>query len=246
MRRFAAAVLVAVVAGAGLTACRGDDSSSGSSGADSTAGPSTTVTGGGDAGSSDATAPPNTAGLTPQLSAILDRQKDAVIKITYRHGNDTFTIAQDHDRKAITSGTSMSIVTPARSVDCTDLTTNPTCLQVPEGVTSLVSLGLVFYDAVAQGIAGASEAYPPIKTTSEKIAGRDAVCAQGDAQTFLGGASASVGRVPNGTVRACVDTETGFLLSYTNTGSANDQLIATSVRRATDKDFEPPAPVQGY
>ena len=66
------------------------------------------------------------------------------------------------------------------------------------------------------------------------------------AQTFLGGASASVGRVPNGTVRACVDTETGFLLEYTNTGSANDQLIATSVRKATDKDFEPPAPVQGY
>jgi len=243
MRRFAAAVLVAVVAGAGLAACRGDDDSS-SSGNTSSADQSTSPTS--DAGSSDATAPPNTEGLTPQLSAILDRQKDAVIKITYRHGKDTFTIAQDHDRKAITSGTSMSIVTPARSVDCTDLKTTPTCLQVPEGVTSLVSLGLVFYDAVAQGIAGASEAYPPIKTTNEKIAGRDAVCASGDAQTFLGGASSSVGRVPSGTVRACVDTETGFLLSYTNTGSANDQLIATSVRKATDKDFEPPAPVQGY
>jgi hypothetical protein len=244
MRRFAAALLVAVVAGAGLTACRGDDDSSSSSnngGADQ----STPLTSDGGS-SSDATAPPNTEGLTPQLSAILDRQKDAVIKITYRHGNDTFTIAQDHDRRAITSGTSMSIVTPARSVDCTDLKTKPTCLQVPEGVTSLVSLGLVFYDAVAQGIAGASEAYPPIKTTNEQIAGRDAVCARGDAQTFLGGASASVGRVPNGTVRACVDTETGFLLSYTNTGSANDQLIATSVRKATDKDFEAPAPVQGY
>ena len=177
---------------------------------------------------------------------ILDRQKDAVIRITYQHGDDTFTIAQDHDRRAITSGTSMSIVTPKKSVDCSNIDTKPTCLEVPEGVSSLVSIGLIFYDAVAQGIAAAGDADPPIKTTKETIAGRDAVCAEGDAATFLAQANQSIGRVPSGTVRACVDAETGYLLEYSSGDAASDKLIATSVRKATDADFDPPAPVQGF
>jgi hypothetical protein len=231
MRRVWASALVALLVTTGLAACSGDDDDSSAS----------------DSGdNAKTTAPRDTEGLTPDLSGVLGRQQDAVIKVTYKHGDDTFTIAQDHDKRSVTRGTAMSIVTPARSVDCTDIDTKPVCLQVPEGVSSLVSVGLLFYDNVAQGLAAAADAVPPIPTTPARVAGRQAVCAEGDTSTFLSELSRTLGSLPNQQVRACVDTATGYLLEYSNGDAPTEQLIATKVEKPTAADFKPPAPVQGF
>jgi len=235
----AGALLAAVLVFA-ATACSGDDDASGASD-QSTSTPTDAPTSGG----TDTTAPPDTAGLTPDLGNILQRQQDAVVKVTYRLGDDTFTIAQDGNKRAVTSGSSMSIVTPERSIDCSDLDTKPVCLEVPEGVSSLVSLGLNFYDQVAQGLAAAGDAIPPIPTTQETVAGRSAVCAEGDADTLLPGLSSTLEPRPGETIRACVDSDTGFILVYETSGNADD-LVATEVTKPRASDFEPPAPVQGF
>ena len=235
MRRVPASALVALLVAAGLTACSrgGDDSSS-------AADP------GGTGRNVETTAPPDTTGSTPALSTILGRQQDAVIKVTYTRGNDTFTIAQDHDQRSVRTGTSKSIVTAARSVDCTNLDTKPVCLEVPEGVSSLVNVGLLVYDNIAQGLDSAANAVPPIPTTSEKVAGRSALCAEGDSSKFLSRVSSSIGTLPNQKVRACLDVASGYLLEYSSTDDPTDKLVATKVEKPTAADFKPPAPVQGF
>jgi hypothetical protein len=236
MRRVGTGALVALLVAAGLAACSsgGDDDDSSASGSDGTA------------RNAETTAPPDTKGLTPDLTTILGRQQDAVIKVTYKRGEDTFTIAQDHEQRSVTTGTSMSIVTPVRSVDCTDIDTKPVCLEVPEGVSSLVNTGLLVYDNIAQGLASAAEQMPPIPTTTEKVAGRPAVCAEGDASTFLSGIAGSIGTVPEQKVRACIDAATGYLLEYSGSDDPTDKLVATRVEKPTAADFKPPARVQGF
>jgi hypothetical protein len=233
MRRVWAGALVALLVVAGLAACSGDDDDSSASASDGTA------------RNAETTGPRDTAGLTPDLHTILGRQKNAVIKVTYARGNDTFTIAQDHDKRSITQGTSMSIVTPARSVDCTEIDTAPVCLEVPEGISSLVSVGLLLYDNVAQGLVAAADAVPPVPTTVEHVAGRQAVCAEGDTATLLSELSQTLGSLPNQQLRVCVDAATGYLLEYSS-GDPTEQLIATKVEKPTAADFKPPAPVQGF
>ena len=137
--------------------------------------------------------------------------------MTYERGNDTFTIAQDHDKRSITHGTSMSIVTPARSVDCTDIDTKPVCLEVPEGVSSLVSVGLLFYDNVAQGLAAAADAVPPIATTVEARRRTPSRVRRGrHRRRFSRTLSGTLGSLPNQQVRVCVDVATGYLLEYSS------------------------------
>ncbi len=227
-------MVVALLVAIGLGACRGgDDNSSASDPGDTSR-------------NAETTAPPNTAGLTPDLSTILGRQQDAVIKVTYKRGKDTFTIAQNRERRSVTTGTSMSIVTPVRSVDCTNIGTKPVCLEVPEGVSSLVNVGLLVYDNIAQGLASAADAVPPIPTTTERVAGRPAVCAEGDSSTFLSRVSGSIGSLPDQKVRACIDVASGYLLEYSSRDDPADKLIATKVEKPTAADFKPPAPVQGF
>jgi hypothetical protein len=222
-RRHLAGATVAILVCAFAAACSGDDDSSSRSVASTT---STT----------SATEP-----LT--LQQVLDRQSDAVIKVTYQRGDHTFTIAQDHASRATVTDTAMSIVTPRRSVDCTDLDTTPQCLEVPRHVTGLVDTGLLFYDAVGQGLASAADASPPIATTRERVAGRPAVCAEGDAATFLASVQNKLGDIPDARVRVCIDAATGYLLEYRGP-DPEDTLVATAVTKPTARDFRPPARVQ--
>ncbi len=234
MRRVRTSALVALLVATGLAACSSGDDDSSASGSDGTA------------RNSETTAPPDTTLSTPDLPTILDRQPDAVIKVTYLRGSDTFTIAQDHDRRSITHDSTKSIVTPARSVDCTDIDTKPECLEVPEGVSSLVSVGLLLYDDVVQGLAVAADKVPPLETTRERVAGRQAVCAEGDTSTFLSDLSQTLGSLPNQLIKVCVDATTGYLLKYSSGDDPTEQLIATKVEKPTAADFKPPAPVQGF
>ena len=149
MRKHLATALVLIITTAGIAACGGDDDdqSSGS--------PSTDESQVDTGDSSDTTDAPS-----GDLADLLERQKDAVIKVTYKRGDDEFTIAQDHEKRAITSGNSKVIVTDDGTINCDDLDTTPTCLDVPEGVDSLVNVGLSFYNVVAQSLADASGVLP--------------------------------------------------------------------------------------
>jgi hypothetical protein len=233
MRKHLATALVLIVTTAGIAACAGDDD-------DQSSGSSTDTSQVDTDGSPDSSAAP--AG---DLADILARQEDAVVKVTYRRGDDEFTIAQDHEKKAITSGNSKVIVTDDGTINCDDLDTTPTCLDVPEGVDSLVNVGLSFYDAVAQSLADASGVLPGLDTTQDEIAGRDATCAEADSNTFLQGLSENLGglELPSLNARVCVDNESGFLLEFSTDQDATDNLIAIEVTEPSADDFEPPVPL---
>jgi hypothetical protein len=225
IRRAALAAALLVIVGS--AACNGDDD-------DSSTGTDSSITDGGTADENPVPA---------DLSDILGRQADAVIRVSYQRGADTFTIAQDHDTRAIVTDRSMSIVTSERTIDCSNLDTQPTCLEVPEGVSSLVNLALSFYNVVTQSLASAADSIPASAMTETEVAGRPAVCAEGEAATFLSELTDTFGSVPPGTVRVCVDVATGYLLEYTNAADAADDLVATEVGEPSDADFEPPAEV---
>jgi hypothetical protein len=220
--RIAALVLaVAVVVGAACSGGDDDGDDSGGGGRDST----TTAPAGG-------------------FEDLLDRQDTAVIKITYRRGDDEFTIAQDGQRRAITSGTTKVITTPGATINCTDIDTEPECLDVPEGVNSIVNVGLSYYELVSRGLAAAAQNLPGIRTTKDRVAGRSATCADADPGSVLEELTQSLGDVdiPSGRARVCLDDETGFLLEF-GTGDPAQDLVATEVGTPTDADFEPPAPL---
>jgi hypothetical protein len=230
MRRFLAGAGIALIAASTVTACRGDDDNGSTSQR-----PSRTDT------TSDSVAPSSRpSGAVPTLRDVLDRQADAVIKVTYQRGTDTFTIAQDHQRKAIRSGNALSISDGTRSVDCT----HPSCVELPPDVTSIASLGLTFYNVIAQSLPTAADATPPIETTRDVVAGQPAVCARGDAAMFLSELVATIGSVPPATVRVCVDEATGYLLQYRNESDPKDDLVATTVSRPSRSDFAVPAPAE--
>jgi hypothetical protein len=216
--------------------CSGDDDREASD-------PSSTALGSVD-GESDATT--DDTGPADDLSELLARQEDAVIKVTYRRGESVFTIAQDHDRKAITSGGTKVIIDDDTTVNCTDIDTTPECLETPEGVNSLVNVGLSFYNVVAQGLASAAEELPGLATTQEQVAGRRATCAEGDSRSFLAGLADDLEglELPSLRARICIDNASGFLLEFSTSEDASDNLVATEVTTPTDADFEPPAPVE--
>ena len=175
----------------------------------------------------------------------MKRQDDAVIKITYKRGNDEFTIAQDHEKRSVTDGKTKVIVTDDGTINCDNLDTTPTCLDVPEGVDSLVNLGLSFYNVIAQGLADASDKLPGLKTTQDEVAGRKATCAEADSNAFLQGLADSLQglELPSLNARICVDNETGYLLEFSTGQDATDDLVAIEVTEPSASDFKPPVPL---
>ena len=109
------------------------------------------------------------------------------------------------------TGTTKVIVTDDGTINCDNIDTTPTCLDVPEGVDSLVNVGLSFYNVIAQGLADASDKLPGLKTTQDEVAGRKATCAEADSNAFLQGSADSLQglELPSMNARICVDNETG-------------------------------------
>jgi hypothetical protein len=235
MPKHLATVIVVTFAIAGFAACGGDDDDSSASDA-----PDNTQV-----DASDESAPTNDSAPSEELSDLLERQNDAVIKVTYRRGDDEFTIAQDHEKRAITSGDTKVIATEDATINCSDLDTEPTCLDVPEGVDSLVNVGLSFYNVVAQSLATAADSVSGLETTQDEVAGRDATCAEADTNTFLSELTEGLGDVdlPSMSARVCVDNETGYLLEFSSDNNPTDNLIAIEVSEPSDSDFEPPVPL---
>jgi hypothetical protein len=233
MRRYLVAAVVTLSCVAGVAACSGDDD----------AATTTTTATHRDESASSSTG--STDGGTTELRHVLDRQNNAVIRVAYQRGTDQFTIAQDRDVSSIRSGNSLSINEPTRSVDCIDLDTTPSCAELEPGVTSVGGLGLTFYGLLNQSLSALADTTPPVATTSDVVLGRPAVCAQGDASTFLSELSGSIGPVAPATVRVCVDEATGYVLSYRNESDPSRDLVATQVGKPSSADLEPPAAVEG-
>ena len=234
MRKHLAITLVLIIASAGIAACGGDDDDKSSSS------PSTDTS---EAGAGETT--DTGASTAKDLSDLLKRQETAVIKITYQRGNDEFTIAQDHEKRSVTDGKTKVIVTDDGTINCSDLDTTPTCLDVPEGVDSLVNVGLSFYNLIARGLADASDKLPGLKTTKDEVAGREATCAEADSNAFLQGLADSLQglELPSMNARICIDNETGYLLEFSTDQDATDNLVATEVTEPSASDFEPPVPL---
>jgi hypothetical protein len=226
LRRCLAGAAVAALACGFAAGCSGDDDSSSSTSAARAT--STTL----------ATAPAS-------LREVLDRQKDAVVKITYQRGNDTFTIAQDHDKLAIRSGSYLAIFDGSNTIDCTGLDATPTCQELAGDTNSIADIGVTFFKVLGQSLSTAADATPPIATTPEVVAGRPALCAEGDASTFLSELSGTIGSVPAAHVRVCVDNSTGYVLEYRNDSDPSDDLVATQVGPPSANEFKPPAKVEG-
>ena len=230
MRRRTVCALVVLLSTAALGACSGDDDSE--SNADAT-------------GDDDATTD-TTDELVASLASILSRKETAPAKVTYERGGETFTIIQDGDKRAIVTDSSMSIVEPGLSVDCSKLDTQPVCLEVPAGVSSVVSRGLVYYDAIVRGVEAASDADPLLETTTAEIAGRRAICATAPVAEFLAQLNETLSSIPTSEARACFDVESGHLLEFSTPNDPANDLTAITVETPTADDFEPPAPVQGF
>jgi hypothetical protein len=226
-RRHLAGAAIVILACAFVAACSGDDDSS--SDATTAARPTTTTL---------ATAPAS-------LREVLDRQKDAVIKITYQRGDNTFTIAQDHDKRAIRSGSYLAIFDGTDTVDCTGLDTTPTCQELGGDTNSIANIAVTFFDVLGRSLSTAADATPPIATTPEVVAGRPALCAEGDAATFLSDLTAIIGSVPSAQVRVCVDNATGYVLEYRNASDPSDDLVATRIETPAADEFKAPAKVEG-
>jgi hypothetical protein len=230
----AVALLTTTLTATTLTACRGDDDDNTSSTAVTKAEEEEVDT------SSETTVLP-----ARDLRQILDRQEHAVIKATYTRGDDEFTIAQDRDQRSIRSGDSMSIFEGTRTIDCTGLDTSPSCVELDPDVSSIASRGLTFYELLGQSLSTAADTTPSLETTRDVVAGRPAVCAEGDAATFLSELSNAVGPLSSATVRVCMDALTGYLLEYRNDSDPGSDLVATKVGAPSAADFEPPVEVDG-
>ena len=241
MRRWTSTLLVTTLAVAGLGACGSDDDSS-----DSTEQTDRTDAPDDDADDTTETSTPSGGG--DDLSELLGRRRDAVIKVTYDDGDEGFTIAQDGDRRSVRTGDSVIITDGDRTISCDDLDAEPACSEVPEGFGDIAALGLGFLDVIADGLVQAADTLDG-QTSDAEIAGRDATCVEYDAASLLGEIAEQLGEsvdddAPEGSARVCVDDESGFLLELSTEGDESDRLIATEVGAPSDADFEPPAEVQ--
>lgn len=270
MRRFVAATLVAMLGVVGLAACGGGDDDGGDDGAaeqqddsgDSGGGDSGDGSdsgddgsgdsgddGSGDGGSGDGDSGDGGSGDggsgDGEFAELLERQSDAVIKVTYDMDGEEMIVAQDHSKRATYSGSSVMITTEDGTVVSCDGVDgdDPTCTEMPEGFGDIAQLGtgLGFMTVLAEQLVQASSQFSGIDTSSEEIAGRDAQCAQWDASSFLGMAAAG----EDGSAEICIDDETGYLLKFETKGEGTAQLIvAKKVEDPDDSDFEPPAEVE--
>lgn len=235
------AVLVVVAVAIAFVGCGGSSKSStqpgGTSPGDTSSANTTAKSGGGNNGS-------NGAGNSA-LSELLAKTKAATYKVTYTSGaqDQPFTIAQDPPRFSYIQGDSSTyVLADGSAVSCSGSGSSATCSTLPGGAaafktgltTAFGAMGALFLSAAGSGIPGLLD----IKTTDEKVAGRDASCATIDGSTLgaLGGAI-------KGSYKVCVDKETGVMLQTkadSGTGTSDD-ITATDFSEPTDADFTPPA-----
>jgi hypothetical protein len=178
------------------------------------------------------------------FSELLAKAKAAKYKITYTSGGgDVFTLAQDPPLFAYTTEGSATYVTAdGAAVSCSGSGSSPTCTKLPgKGDTYRASLSNVLGAAGALFLGAAGSSIPgllDIKTSDDKIAGRDAVCATIDGSTL-----GALGNAIQGSYSVCVDKEVGVMLRVTSddgSGSSND-ITATAFEEPSDADFIPPA-----
>jgi hypothetical protein len=181
----------------------------------------------------------------PTLAAVVARRADARTKVTYQRGDDTFTIAQDGRRRAVRSESSLVLIDGDTTVSCEEQP-EPTCLELPPEVRDLaVSTDLTLYSLLERGLDELATAQPLLATTDATIADRAAACITVRAGDLLADVSEQVGELEEleEEARVCVDAETGFILEFSTDRATLDDLVAVSVEKPTDADFEPPAAV---
>lgn len=264
MRKFVAATLVAVLSVAGLAACGGGDddgddgateqdgsgdggdsgSDSGDGGSDSGDSGDGSDSGDGDDGSGDSGDGSDDGSGSgdsgdDEFAALLERQSDAVIKVTYDMDGEEMVVAQDHGKRATYSGGGVILTTEdGTAVTCDGVTSEATCTEMPEGFgdISQFSAGLGIFTLVAEQLVQASSQLSGLDASKDEIAGRDAQCVDWDG--FLGLAA-------GGNAEICIDEETGYLLKFETEGDGTSQsIVATKVEEPDDSDFEPPADVE--
>ncbi len=192
-----------------------------------------------------ATTSPGAKGGGSDFSSLVAKTSAAKYKVTYQSGTDTpFTIAQDPPRFSYISGDSSTYVTADGSaVSCSGTGPTATCTSIPgsgasirQGLTSSFgAIGALLVSESGKGIPGLTSVS---KTSSQTIAGRDAVCATIDASS-LGVLGAAI----KGSYTVCVDKATGVMLeSRSDDGKGNvSDVKATDFGTPSDADFTPPA-----
>ena len=218
-----------------LAACGGGKSSPGASSNNTTgkiASSNTTVSGGGS-----------------DFASLMAKTSAAKYKITYQSsGGTSFTIAQDPPKFRFSSGGSSSYVTADGSaVSCNGTGASATCTSLPgggaikQGLTGAFgALGALLVNQAGKGIPGLTNIS---KTSNEKIAGRDAVCATIDANSLGALGAVLAAAIGKGSYSVCVDKATGAMLSTkTDDGNGNaSSVTATEFGTPSNSDFTPPA-----
>jgi hypothetical protein len=211
---------------AGVAAC-GDSDSNGDA-----AGDATTTT----AGSTDDT---GTDTGDDDFQALIDKAKDSKYKVTYRlstteGGEETLiTVASDGEGKLAyftDDGDTHVISDGDNSTFCSDVNTEPECIESTGGLGSIAAGAVAAYASLlgqpAQALQGASGEFADEST--ETIAGREAQCVTLDFLSLE--------------YKACVDKETGITLLWSaSAGGQGGSYEATEFADPTDSDFEPDA-----
>lgn len=248
MRKLFVTALVAMLATAGLAACGGGDDDDNASSATEADREETS-----DASDDDDDGGDIDEALegSDELKELLAKQSKARVKVTYEMRDQdgettTMVFAQDgKGKRSIFSDGTLTIIDGDTAVSCDNLDSpDVSCTQLPSGFGEFAMLGLGLFTAIGEGLVKADVA--GVDISSEKIAGRDARCAEYDYDNIFGalGELAELGDddVPeDAKVRVCVDKETGILLEFTGEGDGEfGTIIATEVTEPSDADFEVP------
>jgi hypothetical protein len=245
MRKILIGVVVATIA---VAACGGSSSKNsstpGGAGTNTTAGKSDTDKNG--SGSDD-------------VSKLAEKYAKAKIKISYTSSDagesTTLTIAQDGNGKSAFSAGDGTYYTDGKStVACQGSGASAQCTDLGGTGGAGANIGAT-YTATFALFASALSSLSGGDKSSESIAGRDASCVKYKASDVIGKLASSPlfkdstkasDYDPTDTATICVDKETGFVLKFGSTkkGTAEDQLVATSVSEPTDADFTPPVTPQ--
>jgi len=195
---------------------------------------------GGAARSTTTTAAPAGGGF----GALAARGREAEVRITYRSGgaDGEFTVARYRGDTFVSFGNDATYGVDGATITCQGSGRDALCFELP-GDTGLASAIVesffggfaVLFDAVDD--AGSRFAVLEASTEPATIAGRDAECAVLSADAFWS----------SGSVRVCLDRQTGALLrsgAATGSGEQLGLIEATSFRSATAEDVTPPASPQ--
>ena len=229
MRRFVATFSTVLIAIAVLGACGGSESNSGL-GASGTNASNNSSPGG--SGSSD------------NFSKLYADAANKKFKVTFTTADGSATTyGQDGNGKSFwSSGDTQYFTSSTGSVTCSTSSGAPTCTQVPGNGTTSPFLG--FYNG-AKAYVGALASYGD--KSSKTIAGRDAQCVTISAASVAGKGGPAIAAVVSGikgSLKYCVDTQTGVLLEAVTTdadGKNTTEFTVTKFEEPSDSDFTPPA-----